>query len=610
MLGPQAPLGQMPLPPTFLSTVLATVGRLEALSTTRAVLATAWRTAVAALCFLVLLTGSYAKADPPPPGAAWHEDYIHEADGTDLHVDVLRPAELPVDAKTPVILSIGPYFNHSGQVGPVGPAEDVPYTPVGDAGPSSRFNDFVNGASLMQRGYTYVMVDLRGFGGSNGCLDWGGPGEQADVRAAVEWAAEQPWSTGKVGMYGKSYDGVTGLIGAVQEPRGLAAVVSQEPVYDFYRYLYSNRVRFSNSLATPALYDAIAGSPGTSGDTLAYQQNSLDDTARPGCPALNYLDQQDPNHSSPYWQQRDLIARADGSTTPVFLTQGFIEDNTKPDGAFEFFNALDGPKRAWFGMWDHVRGNDTDANGRLAMGRTGWFDEVMRFYGYYLKGEGQPPAEVDPPVVVESNDGRWRGETAWPPADARPLTASLRPGAYTDDALNNGTSEGGPPNGLGIWTFSPPLPHQVHLAGIPRVTVNQQTNFQNANLTADLYDLDSQNNATLISRGTYLLGGTGTVSFDLYGNDWVLPAGHRLGVLVTSSNAEWWAHVPTLQPVTVRSASISLPFLSCQRNETIQGDPSIKLEDYLEGAPFEVSSTTVGAAVDQQFPLPPSLAAC
>jgi hypothetical protein len=30
---------------------------------------------------------------------------------------------------------------------------------------------------------------------------------------AVEWAADQPWSTGKVGMYGKSYDGATGLLG-------------------------------------------------------------------------------------------------------------------------------------------------------------------------------------------------------------------------------------------------------------------------------------------------------------------------------------------------------------------------------------------------------------
>jgi predicted acyl esterase len=40
----------------------------------------------------------------------------------------------------------------------------------------------------------------------------------ADVVNAVEWAAAQPWSTGKVGMYGKSYDGVTGLIGVTNLP--------------------------------------------------------------------------------------------------------------------------------------------------------------------------------------------------------------------------------------------------------------------------------------------------------------------------------------------------------------------------------------------------------
>ena len=73
----------------------------------------------------------------------------------------------------------------------------------------------------MERGYTFVMVDLRGFGGSSGCLDWAGPGEQSDVVNAVKWAASQPWSTGKVGMYGKSYDGVTGLIGANHHPDGL-----------------------------------------------------------------------------------------------------------------------------------------------------------------------------------------------------------------------------------------------------------------------------------------------------------------------------------------------------------------------------------------------------
>ena len=108
------------------------------------------------------------------------------------------------------------------------------------------------------------------------------------------------------------------------------------------------------------------------------------------------------------------------------MTQGFIENNTKPDGAYDFFNGVAGPKRAWFGMWDHVRGNDVDANGRLAMGRHGWFDEVMRFYDQHLLGVA--PSVQDPPVAVETSDGTWRSEAQWPPADASALATPLRPG--------------------------------------------------------------------------------------------------------------------------------------------------------------------------------------
>ena len=123
-------------------------------------------------------------------------------------------------------------------------------------------------------------------------------------------------------MYGKSYDGVTGLVGLLREPKGLAAVIAQEPVYDLYRYLYMNRVRFSNSLLTPNLYNAIAGTPGTAGDELAYNFESLNDTSRPGCPAQNFADQQDSNHDSAYWKQRDLIAPAKGKKMPLSSDAG------------------------------------------------------------------------------------------------------------------------------------------------------------------------------------------------------------------------------------------------------------------------------------------------
>ncbi|MEA2143495.1 MAG: uncharacterized protein QOI64_1925 [Solirubrobacteraceae bacterium] len=568
---------------------------------------------------VVLVTAAFvcvvapaAQAADPPPGADWTTANFPSADGkANLHADVFRPQGLPASAKTPVILSIGPYFNHTGQLGPAGVVEDAPYDPIG-GGPSDRFYDFINGAKVFERGYSWVQVDLRGFGGSSGCLDWGGPGEQADVKAAVEWAASQPWSTGRVGMYGKSYDGVTGMLGIVQQPRGLAAVVSQEPVYDLYRYLYMNRVRFINSLLTPGLYDAIAASPGgPADDPLAYNFESINDLARPGCPALNYADQQDPNHDSAYWRQRDLITLARGKRTPFFLTQGFIENNTKPDGAFDFYNGMTGPKRAWLGQWDHVRGNDR-VDGRLAMGREGWFAETMRFYDRYVAGKSaaDAPVENDPPNAVESNDGKWRSEAAWPPSDSFDATAKLRPDTYVDDAQNNGTAESGGPNGQGIWTFSPVLEEQTRFAGVPRLTVDVGVPGPNANLTAAIYDVGVRNDATLISRGTYLLPGSGKVSFDLYGNDWKLPPGHRFGVLISSSHAEWWQHVPTGQTVTVKSASVTMPYLGCRRDQTIQGGQSIKLENYLKTAPFTVDAATIREGTDPAFPLPGAAAEC
>jgi pimeloyl-ACP methyl ester carboxylesterase len=548
-----------------------------------------------------LVAAAPASAAPVPDGAEWTQEYFPSEDGTSLHADVLRPKGLAKDAKTPVILSIGPYFNHSGQTGALGPVEDTSFDPQGPSeGPSDRFYDFVEGAKLMQRGYTFVMVDLRGFGGSGGCLDWMGPGEQSDVKAAVEWAATQPWSTGAVGMYGKSYDGVTGLVGEVQNPKGLKAVVSMEPVYDLYRYLYSNGVRYENSAATPALYDSIATTPGPLLDDPLYNVNGA---TTPDCLATNYASQQDSNHESEFWKSRDLIARASQGKVPLFLTQGFLENNTKPDGAFDFFNAVKAPKRAWFGMWDHVRGNDKDSDDRLLIGRKGFFDEVMRFFDHYVKGVplADAPTDKDPPIAVQTGDGSWRAESSWPPADSTGLKAKLTPGSWSGDGSNEGT---GSAAGNGLWTISPPLPHSAWYSGVPKASLELVGDgTPTGSVVVDTYDIDTERQATLLSRNASLIPADGKVEMDLYGNDWKLGEGHRLGVLVTDVNAEWW--LPgTPSSFELKSGTVTLPFLRHARPDTIQGDPSVRLENWLSNAPFEVPEATITEATKTDFPLP------
>ena len=99
-----------------------------------------------ALTAAVALPATAWAADVPP-GAAWSQATFPSTDGVQLHADILRPKHLAATDKTPVILSIGPYFNHAGQTGAVGPVQGTTYDPLGPStGPSERFYDFVNGA--------------------------------------------------------------------------------------------------------------------------------------------------------------------------------------------------------------------------------------------------------------------------------------------------------------------------------------------------------------------------------------------------------------------------------------------------------------------------------
>ena len=75
---------------------------------------------------------THAENDRVPEGARWTQHYFPTADGVELHADVLLPADLPADAKVPLILSAGAYFGHSGQL----KIDGFPHT-----GPSGRFAD-------------------------------------------------------------------------------------------------------------------------------------------------------------------------------------------------------------------------------------------------------------------------------------------------------------------------------------------------------------------------------------------------------------------------------------------------------------------------------------
>lgn len=550
---------------------------------------------LALVALLAGLVGAPAHAEPRKD-ADHYEFYFASSDGINqLHADVLRRKGLGLKVRTPVILTVSPYVNHSGSTSP----HDL----TGE-GPNPRFYDFLDLTGVLKRGYTYVMVDLPGDGGSGGCNDWGGAREQAGVRDAVEWAASQPWSTGKVALLGKSYDAWTGLMGVAQQPKGLAAVVAMEPVYSGYRYKYMNGVRRPNFFATMALFQVIDAMPGRPSDPPEYH---ISGASQGWCYPINMAGTTaDDSESGPYWTERNLVPTSKKKTTPVFLMQGFLETNTKPDGAFEYFNGLAGDdSRAWFGQFDHVRGWEKTSDGkRFHTGRSDYIEQLDRFLDLHLKGI-KPDVE-DPPVEVQDNRGRWRAEESWPPPDSRMYRTELRTGTFTDSGLGRGVR---PSETQGIWSVSPKLRYDVWFSGEPVIDLTVDA-MPNANLAANVYDVAPDGKVTMLSRGVQLLRGTGEREFTvtLYGQDWLIPAGHHLGVLLSSANTDEFLHVATWTPVTVLGAKIALPFLTFDRTRFLKGRSTPRLEAYLKAATSALSETTIAEA-EIPFDLPSPLRA-
>ena len=164
-----------------------------------------------------------------------------------------------------------------------------------------------------------------------------------------------------------------------------------------------------------------------------------------------------------------------------------------------------GYERAWLGPWEHVRGNETDESGRLKMGRAGWFDEVMRFYDRFLKGAdagGRGPDDRGPDQRRHAGAPRRRGRRP-----TRPATRARCAPAPTPTTAPRARPARARPTG--VWTISPPLPHDVHLAGSGRAVVDVSTTLPRANLVVDVYDLDENGRGPLITRQGHLIRSSG-----------------------------------------------------------------------------------------------------
>ena len=176
-------------------------------------------------------------------------------DGVVLMADVHRPQE---SGRYPVLVAASPYPRQIQNLG--APAGFI------EAGASDFF---------VPRGYVHVIANCRGTGGSGGTFGFFDSQERRDMYDLVEWAAQQPWSDGNVGMIGISYFAGTQMEAAVERPPHLKAIMPIAGTFDLYESATHHGL-MSSGFLTPFLY--MIGM--TSGHTNKLWRSKLMDAMR------------------------------------------------------------------------------------------------------------------------------------------------------------------------------------------------------------------------------------------------------------------------------------------------------------------------------------------
>ena len=105
------------------------------------------------------------------------------------------------------------------------------------------------GQYFAERGYASVIADVRGRYDSDGDNYLYGPHDGPDLYDIQSWAAEQPWSTGKIGTTGGSYLGFVQLEAALEGNPNYTCMVPMVSPDDHYDNVYpSGAFQLSNSV--------------------------------------------------------------------------------------------------------------------------------------------------------------------------------------------------------------------------------------------------------------------------------------------------------------------------------------------------------------------------
>jgi predicted acyl esterase len=390
-------------------------------------------------------------------------------DGIVLRADVYRP---PGPGRFPVILSHGPYGKglhfedlYSDQWRRmVGPHPEVM------AGSTCKYQNWevADPERWVPDGYACVRVDSRGAGRSPGLLDIWSPRETRDFHDCIEWAAAQPWSSGKVGLNGISYYGMNQWQVAALQPPHLAAICIWEGAADYYRDLShhggilcsfgrawfpSQVIPLQHGRGTRGFRSRNTGEWVTGPETLSEEEL--------GASRRDFYEDclHNPLATDGYWRSR--MPDLSRITVPLLSTANWGGQGLHPRGNFEGFGRAASSQK-----WLEVHGIEHWTHFYTDYG----LGLQKRFFGHFLKGEDTGWARQPRVVLQVRHPGERfveRPESEWPLARTRWTKLYLSPADHGLVAEPPGRDGAVTYRGLGdgVTFLTPPLEAETEITG-------------------------------------------------------------------------------------------------------------------------------------------------
>ncbi|GAB4154062.1 MAG: CocE/NonD family hydrolase [Cyanobacteria bacterium J069] len=287
-------------------------------------------------------------------------------------------------------------------------------------------------------GYIVVIQDVRGRGTSEGEFSLFAS-EINDGYDTVEWAAQLPGSTGQVGMYGFSYQGMTQLYAAIAQPSALKTICPSMVGFDLYAdwayeggaFCYQNNLSWALQLASEtarrqgdaeayeALY-AVAHAP-FQVDPVCPRSELLERLA-PDSFYHNWLSHADPADN--YWRQLSPKTYWGEVDLPMLHLGGWFDTHLR--GTLRLYRSMAARsshlQHLWVGPWAHLpwgrRVGSVDygpeASSPVDALQVRWFDQ-------FLKGVDTGLLHESPVHLFDLGTNQWRSLGAFPNPPKTPL---------------------------------------------------------------------------------------------------------------------------------------------------------------------------------------------